>query len=836
MVRALTSTPLAVSASRAAARLALVLALVACGEDNGPPSLSLLSDRQVQIGQTLVVPLTANDPDDDRLTFKVDGLPDSAVVDPRAKNEAVLVWSPLITDTQPGGRRYEVEVTASDSNGGRATQTFAIVVYPAFGVPEFVLPAGLVLNLASSDALELPIEVKDDDSLDVVLELVEGPDGARFQTTERKTGFFYWRPDDEQRKVAVHRAIFRATDDTNPPVTHTLTIVLLNAERQSGCEGTPPTLTHGPAADTNGSTLRLTATATDAQSQVQSLTVFWTRGPMTGQMTAAPMRRVAEGSTEWSLDLDVGAPDASGTLIHYHLVATDNDDPQGLDCDLSARLPRAGAFTAAVYPFNTPTSTCLDDELEPDDALALAPLLPPGLYAGRRLCGPNADLVAVDAAPGNTLTATLTFARDQGTPTFELIDDSQDVLTTAIASGASDGRLALRYELAPTDDRQLFFRISADTATRLSYTLEFAVGDAACEDDTAEPDSTREQARPLPLDQSASRRLCGGDEDFFALTLTPGQEVKLSLAFDHRYGDLDLELLDAAGNLISRSASERSLEEITHRPTASVAYARVYGVANASNDYVLTLSRSTSIACPSDGLGDNTSHPNAAVLFQGIYEGFKSCPDAPDWFAVDLNDNERLDVLILTDEGKARLEAYRDPTGAPIAVGEPDAEGFSELSLTANGQPERLYYRVVATEPPTGDGVPTVTYALLQDVVDPPGACLPDRKEPNAIGSPAALSEGIHTWLRHCGNGDTDVFRLTIPAFTTLVAITGHASPGYGDLELRDASGGLVLEEVDLGEGAYLEVLLEQPGDYTLYVKPFEVAGTLGYDLAIFFD
>lgn len=824
---------------RALIVITLALPLIACGEDNGPPSLSLLSDRQVQIGQTLVVPLTASDPDDDRLTFKVDGLPDTAQVDPRAKNEAVLVWSPLITDTQPGGRRYEVEVTASDNNGGRATQTFAIVVYPAFGVPEFVLPAGLVLNLANEDALELPVEVKDDDSLDVVLELVEGPEGARFQTTERKTGFFFFRPDDEQRKVAVHRAIFRATDDTNPPVTHTLTIVLLNAERQSGCEGTPPTLTHGPAADTNGSTLRLTATATDAQSQVQSLTVFWTRGTPTADgsgMTAAPMRRTAEGSPDWSVDLDVGAPDASGTLIQYHLVATDNDDPQGQGCDLSARLPRAGAFAAAVYPNGTPTSTCLDDDLEPDDALAFAPLLPPGLYSGRRLCGPNTDLVAVDAAPGNTLTATLTFARDQGVPTFELIDDSQDLLTTGIATSSSEGRLSLRYELAASDERQLFFRISADAPLRLSYTLEFAVGDTACEDDTAEPDSTRDQARPLPLDQSASRRLCGGDEDFFALSLTPGQEVKLSLAFDHRYGDLDLELLDAAGNLVSRSASERSLEEITHRPTAQTAYARVYGVANASNDYVLTLSRSTSTACPSDGLGENTTPADAATLFQGIYEGFKSCPDSPDWFAVDLNDNERLDVLILTDDGKARLEAYRDPSGAPIAVGEPDAEGFAELSITANGTPERLYYRVVATEPPPGDGVPTVTYALLQDVVDPPGACRPDRLEPNGIGSAAPLSEGIHTWLRHCGNDDTDVFRLTIPAFTTLTAITGHASPGYGDLELRDGNNGLVLEELDLGDGAYLEVLLEQPGDYVLYVKPFEVAGALGYDLAIFFD
>ncbi len=812
----------------------LTVWLAACSDDNRPPALGLLGDREIQIGQSLVLPLIASDPDGDRLTFKVDGLPDTAQVSPRTSNEAVLVWSPLITDTQPGGRRYEVEITVEDGRGGRASQTFGVIAYPAFGIPSFVLPAGLVLNLATQDALELAVEVKDDDSLDITLEMTESPEGARFQTAERKLGFFYWKPDDDQRKVAVHRAIFRAIDDTNPPVLHVLTIVLLNAERQSGCEGTPPTVSHVALADQVASgPLRFTATATDTQSQVQAMTLFWNRGTPDDPMTAVAMSRVAQGSTEWVADVNIGAVPDGGALIHYHFIASDNDDPTGIACDLSARLPRVGVTTAAVYSASNP-DTCVDDGDEPDGSTDLAPRLKAGLYPGRRLCGPDTDLVSVDAPANTTLTATVTFDATHGSPTLRLVDGSDTTLTTA---SISEGRLSLRYDVA--DDTPLFLEVAA-SSVRMSYTLELVVDETRCEDDAVEPDSTPDDSRSIPIGQSVSQRVCSGDSDYFALALSPGQAVRVALAFDHRYGDIDLELYGADGTtVLARSASERSLEEIVYRPTdAGIAFARVYGVAGASNDYTFSYEVSTSSTCPPDGLGQNGTPGEAAILFQGVYEGFNACPDAPDWFAVDLNDEETLEVLLLTDEGTATIELYRDPDGSPIAVGTPDIDGFSEVAVDGIGSPERLYFRVSATDtPPNPGGVPTVTYSLLQEVSDPPGACRPDRAEPNDIGSPVDLEAGVHTWLRHCGNGDTDVYRLTVPAFTTLVVITSHlANIGFSDLELRDPSGGLVADEVGLDEGAYLEMLLEAPGEYTLYLKPFEVGTTLAYDLAIFFD
>ncbi len=194
--------------------LALALAFGGCADDNRAPSLALLLDQQVVVGETLRVVLTASDPDGDRLTFGVRGLPKGAQVTPRAAQEAVLVWSPLITDTQPGGRRYELDVEVDDGRGGKASQRVGLVAYPTFGVPTFDLPAGVVLNLAEDDALELLVEVKDDDSTEVDLQMTEGPAGARLQLADKKIAHFYWEPDDEQRKVAVHRAIFSARDES----------------------------------------------------------------------------------------------------------------------------------------------------------------------------------------------------------------------------------------------------------------------------------------------------------------------------------------------------------------------------------------------------------------------------------------------------------------------------------------------------------------------------------------------------------------------------------------------------------------------------------------------
>ena len=810
---------------------AAIAASVGCGDDNRPPALALVLDQQVTVGESLRLVLSAEDPDGDPLAFSARGLPKGALLTPRSATEAVLTYSPLITDTQPGGRRYDVTLEAADGEGGVARQRFGLLVFPTFGVPTFDLPSGVVLNLAQEDDLDLAVTVKDDDSTDVTLTLVEGPAGAKLAPESAKRAHFHWRPDDAQRQIAVHRAVFSALDESHEAVTHVLTLVLLNGEKQSGCSGTPPTVQHAiPADGPLSGDLALGLDARDADSLVQSATVHWTRGAPTGAFSAATLTRAGSDSPTWSAAVAVGAPASGGTLVHYYFTTTDNDDPTGLSCDQTARTPKTGWFTLAVYPPGSPASACADDAAEPDDTAAAAPLLAVGVHPGRRLCGATSDLARLAAQPGERVSATVQYEPSHGALSLRLRDASGATLATASASG--DGALTASTT-APAGE--VFAEVSASApSTRLSYTLAVAVDAVSCANDALEPNDAPEAARALGLGDHEALEICGGDQDFFRLTTAPGVPLEVLAFFEHRYGDLDLELRALDGvTVLATAASEKSIEELTYTsPSGGDVLLRVYGVGGARNAYALAVRHGDASQCPADPLGDNHAPEDAVVLFSGIYEGFTVCGETPDWFAVDLNGGETLEVLAEGEGGAAPpgLAIFTDPTAGPVATSAP-GDDFSDVVYTASNEPQRLYYRVTTAAAAS-------PYVMLQDVADPAGACAPDRLEPNSAGAPVALPQGITTWLRLCGDGDLDAFSFEVPPFTLVTAITGHATGrGFTDLRLLGPDGTELSAATDPQDGAFVEVLVEAGGVYRLQVEPYQVGSAgLGYDVALFFE
>ncbi len=808
-------------------------ALFGCAGDNRPPALGLLLDRQVTVGESLTVVLTASDPDGDALIFSAKGLPVTAQLTARSKSEAIITYSPVITDTEPGGHRYDVAVEAADGNGGVARQTFGLIVFPTFGSPAFDLPSGVVLNLAQDDDIALLVEVKDDDSTDVEVTLLEGPEGAKLQRAGAKSAYFHWKPDEAQREVAVHRAILSAQDETHPAVEHALTLVLLNPEKQAGCEGTPPTVTHEvPADHALVGPLTLTTSASDADSQVQGATLHWTRGDPLGGYTAVAMSRTSSAGSGWSGQADIGELPPGGALVHYYFTTTDNDDPTGLACDQSARTPKTGWFTVAVY--GAAGDACVDDAAEPDDVAGSAPVLTAGVWPGRRLCGAESDFVQIGGAgagAGTTVTAEVRYSPLHGAPILRLLDRGGAII--AQDADAADGALNVRYDVAA--GQQLYAEIaSTSAATRLSYTLELGVDAVQCEDDDNEPDSDPAAATLIGAGAYPDRQLCAGDSDFYRVAMAAGQALHFALSFDHKYGDLDLELRDSDGvTVLATAASEKSVEELDYQaPGAKDVYLRVHGVGGARNVYDLAVTEPVGGGCPEDALGDNHRPEDARVLFQGVYEGFTTCADEADWFAVELNGGERFELLVQAIDGPLDVAVYADPAGAPVATGHGDPAA-DQLAITQWTAPTAgaVYYKVSTTMEQTD-------YHLLQHVTDPAGACAPDRLEPNGPGSPAPLDEGVYTWLRLCGVADVDAFSVQLEPFTTLVVITNHEpNAGYTDLRLLSPSGADLGVATDYDTGGYFEILLEEPGAYTFQVEAFEPQGeSLGYDLAVFFD
>lgn len=814
--------------------LAAALAAGACGDDNHPPSLGILLDQQVVVGDSLSLVVTAKDDDGDKLDFSAKGLPPGAQLTQRAPSEAVLSYSPVITDTQPGGTRYDVTIEASDGRGGVARQRFGLIVFPAFGVPSFELPSGVVLNLADTDDLELFVTVKDDDDTDVEIDLDEAPDGATLERRGAKSALLHWRPSDAQREVAVYRAILSAHDGAHAPVTHVLTIVLLHAEKQAGCAGTPPTVRHTVPADAAlaAGGFPIEVEATDLDSVVQGVTVHWAVGDGTGAFQAALLAREAQGSPVWRGAVGVPAPAAGGELVHYYFTATDNDDPTGIDCDQTSRTPKSGFYTAAVYPAGGADGVCADDGSEPDQDAASAPKVKPGTIAGRRLCGADTDVMRVAADAGDTVTATVRWEAAHGALTLALRDAAGQ--TVASDADGGDGELSARWVAGEAQDVAIVVT-GARADARIAYAVDVGVDAVECADDPAEPDSSAGGAVRVTEGVYPDRRICPGDSDWAVLAVSPGEAVRIAVAFDAKYGDLDVELRDADGEtVLATAASEKSVEELTYRPTrAQDVYVRIYGVAGAQNGYTLTVAGAdVAGVCPEDGLGDNHEAEGAVTLFEDVYEGFVTCSGAPDWFVVALNGGERLDLLAQTADGgpAVTIDVFEDPAAAPVASSFQD-DDISDVSYTLPGE-GALWYRVTT-------GAATQGYALLQDVTDPPGGCAPDRFEPNGLGAPAAVEPGIYTWARLCGDADVDVYAFEAAPYSLVTVITGHATGGgFTDVKVLAPDGHEVGSAIDEAYGAYVEVPLDEVGGtYRLVVEPYQVgAETLGYDFAIFVD
>jgi hypothetical protein len=101
--------------------------------DNQPPVLETLDSREDTVGDSILLNLSASDPDGDQLLFSAMGLPPDLQLRPRVGE----IGGPLL---QPG--TFNVTISVSDGRGGSDSATFQWIVRPASGdspvVGEFV--------------------------------------------------------------------------------------------------------------------------------------------------------------------------------------------------------------------------------------------------------------------------------------------------------------------------------------------------------------------------------------------------------------------------------------------------------------------------------------------------------------------------------------------------------------------------------------------------------------------------------------------------------------------------------------------------------------------------
>jgi hypothetical protein len=324
-------------------------------------------------------------------------------------------------------------------------------------------------------------------------------------------------------------------------------------------------------------------------------------------------------------------------------------------------------------------------------------------------CGP----IDEDGRARPVEVAALPFVADALTPCpqgdgdwWELQDLTADTLIEVRldASGGADLQLSLIGEegsllarganptgterLVAVVPRQGDYRLQVSFAgargAGVTYDLEVTAQPvpSECGADAREPDDSPDDVQVMLPGSLDGLTLCPGDVDHFALAGVQGEPLHVRLDFNHAEGDLDLALLDAAGNELATSTSRTDDEAVYLVPPSDGRYVvRVVSPEDSGgfpgNRYALDVRPARPAACPTDQFEPNETASSASPVGGGEYGVMAVCLDEPDFYALDVQAPGLIRAgltLLAPAEGDVALRLFA-PLGNPMAVSEPAAGG-----------------------------------------------------------------------------------------------------------------------------------------------------------------
>ncbi len=855
--------------------------LIGCPQANRQPTLDPIATQEVHVGETLRLELTARDPDGDALVFKATPRPATAEFEP-TETGALFVWPPLISDTGPTGKVHDITITVEDGGGGLAARTVRINVLPQETAPLFVGPSGYVLNLSEDDDISFTVAVSDDDSAEVQMRIVgdcdacpEGHscrdgscqiDGSRFQRIDSKTASFYWRPSKSQRELGNYwQVVVGAKDETHDEVAREFSILLMNSDAEKNCPGTPPVFVTCddpscvPLADLSGvGALVFQGQGIDFESEIREMTLHFANNnpldPASYEGNSVTMDRCHP-------DDDPGCPadpqeryftgvfpnpassSSQPLLLHYYLTATDNDDIKGTGCDHVTRFPKEGHFTLATYP--TGWVGCKDDGLENNDELATAVTLEPGVTYDLRMCSEactETDWWKIDAQPGAIVGVELLHDPTQGGLQVTL-HDATGAQVAPLPGEDPTTRVVISPETSP-----VYAQIKCPPGAKpgdQTYGVVVSRTFGGCPNDQYEPNDSLETA-PTLLSASVKSLttdtvICPADRDFIAVPAWPAESIVVDLDFQHSFGDLDLRLYDADGKLVARSETATSSERVVwHVQEADTYTIEVFGYNGQVNTGRLAVDVvPTATLCFEDNLAPNQHAATATLLPENVYFDLLVCSGKEDWFRVDVNAGETLQIVaqpFWPDGAELEIVAFDDDDGKQILGNaiEPDAPGQARwVANRPEAGPIRWQVR-------TKDQF-TTAYDMAFGVADPPGECLDDRFSPtNTVKSALDVDSeaGFVTRLKICPGGE-DWFRIQGEAFEELfVFVFGFPNEEPLKASLHRFDGPDLLHVMDGEQTSNGVAIVHLPEDnHEFYIHVQGVPGALHhYDLVMFIE
>ena len=583
--------------------LPLILALAtACtaASGGGSDAIELLpiADQSIAVDQTLVIPLVVNNPDGETLEY-VYQAPTVAGIDRVATIAGTPAggefrWTPLASHVG----RHELTFIV-DFVGGESSQAVVVDVTSAGdAAPVFVMAAGGAFDLERDPCVIFPVEVRDDDTEVVRIELDDPPEGADVDILGPKSAQVIWCPTPDQTDTSLRWTLNLVAEDGDHDPVRQDYLVVLQTPAKEGCAGDEPTITVRQPA--NGDRVAsaggypIVVDVTDDGQLRESPLLYWTTDPVdfpdNPDLTTFQQLEFVEDGGQWRARIpSFGLGAGEERAVRFVVVAYDNDDVEGTACDHRAQTS-AREFIA----------------VEGQDSGVLD------------VCEP--------CTVGDECATGLCVNSGEGT---QCAEGCAGCAGTCIPGISASG-----------------------TTTEICYSCGDDPG-GDCVDDAAEQNDTLSAASSLP--GVAAATICPDDNDFWEISAPNDQDVTVTLTFENDEGDLDLRVRDASGAILGSSASVEDVETVTTCVQAGDSvFAEVIGFGGSSAEYEIAADRvDTDCECERDDYEPNDNAESARNAPSGSFEG-TICPGDEDFFSIE--GPGEVDLLVSFDGGVLDLD------------------------------------------------------------------------------------------------------------------------------------------------------------------------------------
>lgn len=227
------------------------------------------------------------------------------------------------------------------------------------------------------------------------------------------------------------------------------------------------------------------------------------------------------------------------------------------------------------YGLTVSVTTCGADANEDDDnAVQATPTAPP-YTASLTACDGDEDWFHVPVLVGDWVVATALYDSNEGDVDLAL----RDPLGSTVDYGTTiTGGEELSWVVTRAGTHDLVADLQSDDGPLAGNVYDLDITVLSCPADPLEDDDDSANATDATAGLSRTDLVsCDDDDDWYLVTLAPGQSVTIDAYFSDPEGDVDLSLKDAGLSTVRSSTGTSDAEHITYTSAAGgTFYLRVY--------------------------------------------------------------------------------------------------------------------------------------------------------------------------------------------------------------------------------------------------------------------